>query len=284
MVATVPHDHTLAEDFKNNLQSDTYDFLRYLLIDEFESAETVLDVWKIQQLFNISVESEWTCDDCGQTTIHPDAAAETGHGLGISVNILEPRRHLVSLTYYLRNNTFREQFNARCTSAQCLQPHGEDAPSQLRSKQRYITEAPEVLIIRIIRYARVETKSKGWVNKKLKDIVRYDEYLNLGEFTRSSEPLLYKLQGVVAHRGSTLEAGHYISAVRQPDGMNFRTISDDHVVSRRRQLGNGNIWELQEPAWTSDEEEGELLQVREPEWEEKDLEYLDPCMLFYSKL
>ncbi|KAK5172521.1 uncharacterized protein LTR77_002641 [Saxophila tyrrhenica] len=84
--------------------------------------------------------------------------------------------------------------------------------------------------------------------------------MDLGEFTREKEPLLYKLQGVVAHDG-TLKAGHYIAAVRQLEGIAFRTINDDEV--RKISTGMGNVTELKKP--------GTLRQD------------FDPCILFYSK-
>jgi ubiquitin C-terminal hydrolase len=94
----------------------------------------------------------------------------------------------------------------------------------------------------------------------LSDDIDFDEFLNLGEFSRSGKPIIYKLQSVVAHKG-TLDRGHYIAAVRSFDGTSFCSINDDQPTGRGK---GGSVVELQEPRSMS--------------------RSFDPYLLFYSKV
>ena len=68
----------------------------------------------------------------------------------------------------------------------------------------------------------------GWYSK-IRRVVRFEEYFNLGEFTESGEPVFYSLIGVVAQRGLSIQAGHSVAEARQTDGRNFCVVSDDHA-------------------------------------------------------
>ncbi len=165
-----------------------------------------------------------------------------------------------SLTSYLRMNGYQEEPDIRCTSNDCISKYGEKSDGAPRIRFTFITEAPEILVVRIPRFQAVWEEGED-VTSKISDVVRFDEYLNLGEFTRYKQPLMYRLQGVVAHGGESIDGGHYIAAVRQPDGINFRTVNDGVVIQEC--LGTGDVLELQKPS--------------------ADGVQFEPYVLFYSK-
>ncbi|KAI7195364.1 hypothetical protein KC343_g3029 [Hortaea werneckii] len=105
---------------------------------------------------------------------------------------------------------------------------------------------------------------EGLAFKKNRIDVKYEEYLNLGEFTDSEEPLIYRLDSVVAHSGSGTDAGHYVAGVREHDGKTFCCIDDDLSISRQR---GGTIEELQTPS----------VQY-------KGSSKFDPYLLFYTRI
>jgi uncharacterized UBP type Zn finger protein len=76
---------------------------------------------------------------------------------------------------------------------------------------------------------------------KIHNSVPFEEYLNLGQFTASETPILYQLQGVIGHSGDRISSGHYIAAVRKPDGSSFCSINDDNAISQDK---GGDVHEL----------------------------------------
>lgn len=74
---TVPKGHDMEQDLKRNLQSDPYDFLKYLF-EKFDEAELAGDEFKFADLFTVEHKTQWTCDDCGQITSRAEASAESG--------------------------------------------------------------------------------------------------------------------------------------------------------------------------------------------------------------
>ena len=256
---TISPEHDLHHIFKNKLQGDSFDFLKYLF-DDLRKTEEQTDDLRYDNLFAIHHKSQWTCSDCNATTSRSIGAEDFGHGIGISVNIQQPERRL-PMVEYLRRNEYEEQLQIRCESAECIEKFGEDQDGKLRTRRTYITQAPEVLFIRLGRFAQKGITASGQVElSKITDDVKFEEYLNLGEFTESGEPLFYQLQGVVAHRGQ-LQSGHYLAAVRTQDGKTCCSISDDTFIGKGI---NGTIQELEWPGTKDDT--------------------FDPYVLVYSKV
>lgn len=240
LLSTVPRSSPLYEELQNDAQSDAYDLLGYLL-EELEKTEVSDDRLKLSNLFAINHEVEWQCEDCAKTSLVVESSSQAGTGAGLCVNILQPKRNCDLMTY-LRNNVYREEVDISCDSYQCTARFGAGRRIT-RERRRYITQAPEILVLRLNRFTLDEVTYRPM---KLRDAVTFDEVINLGEFTRSGEPLLYKLQGVVAHSGSQVDSGHFIAAVRRLDGKNFYTLNDDQEI-HQEWPGEANVRELQFP-------------------------------------
>ncbi|KAK6399081.1 hypothetical protein LTR65_000639 [Meristemomyces frigidus] len=241
VLRNLPEDKSLADDFVKKSMSDAFDYLKYLLEElkkEEAKYEDSVDALTSQELFDIALERRWTCSDCGNVTVSDIPAAEAGHGVGLSVPLQEPRNGL-SLIEYLRS-VFEETLTIRCTDGACKQ--GKDHAGKPRQQIKRITKSPEVLVVRLARFA-FGTADGEPAMVKVRNRCAFEEYLNLGEFTESGESLMYRLDGVVAHSGS-VTSGHYIAAVRERDGKSFCSINDDRSIARNRR---GTVEELEQP-------------------------------------
>lgn len=145
---------------------------------------------------------------------------------------------------YLRENEYQEERQLRCESAACLAKFGEKAEGSTRIRTKLITSAPEILVIRLVRFKQVWDRKGQLRGIKIPDEVSFEEYLNLGEFAESQEPLFYKLMGVVSHQGKNITSGHYIAAVREDDGNKFSSINDDRRIAKEQ---GGTVEELERP-------------------------------------
>lgn len=145
---------------------------------------------------------------------------------------------------YLRENEYQEELQLRCESADCVAKFGEKAEGSSRLRIKLITSAPEILVIRLVRFRQVWDKRGQLRDIKIPEKVSFEEYLNLGDFTESQEPLFYKLMGVVCHQGRNITSGHYIAAVREDDGNKFSSINDDRRIAKER---GGTVEELELP-------------------------------------
>lgn len=67
----------MEQDFKRDLQSDPYDFLKYLF-ERFNEVELAGDEFKFADLFTVEHKTQWTCADCGQVSSRAEASAESG--------------------------------------------------------------------------------------------------------------------------------------------------------------------------------------------------------------
>ena len=123
-----------------------------------------------------------------------------------------------------------------------MEKHGEKPKSYKRTVEKYVTKAPEILVIRFNRFAQGEKDPvTGRIEElKITDPVPFEEHLNLGDYTESETPIFYQLQGVVGHNGKNVGNGHYIAGIREPLGRSFCSINDE-VISRDQ---GGDVDEL----------------------------------------
>jgi ubiquitin C-terminal hydrolase len=200
---------------------------------------TPLTPLSVEDVLGIEHTNEWQCSDCNETYSNVRPEAEP---YGMIVDIQQPQKELSNMLSYLRANFYRVQRHIHCDSETCraeqkkkrIDRKKKDGP--LRTIRTFITGAPPVLVLKINRTTMSKTGAE-----KLEDFVNYEEYLNLGEFTQSKDPLFYKLNGVVSHQG-LLDSGHYIAAVRKTDGHNFCTIDDSSIA--QEVVGEANVLEL----------------------------------------
>ncbi|KAF2478881.1 hypothetical protein BDY17DRAFT_305984 [Neohortaea acidophila] len=281
-------------DMWNRRQCDPFEFFQHLL-RELDNSELDPVASTFNTALNITGNRVWTCDDCKTVTSTAIQSSEMGHGIGIAVNLRQPKPNL-DLTAYLRGNAFvdPDELTIRCESAYCSEHFPKYDPKEMhlpekerkvnegkpRKRTKVVTHFPEVLVIRLQRYELEKNTRKGTQEEvKVSNHVDFDEYINLGEFApapagddddkdEEQEPVMYKLQGVVAHYGDTLKAGHYVAAVRHADGRNFSIVNDDKSV---RQNNGGTAQEARWPSTTDGVGKNST-------------ELFDPYLLFYSKL
>ncbi|KAI7283975.1 hypothetical protein KC345_g2614 [Hortaea werneckii] len=225
LLHSVPDGHDLADDFKLQRMSDPHDLLAYILEQLEQHEHEVRPESEVtptgRELFGLWMDSLWECEDCGDKNF--TQCVEPQRGLEITLEIHQRTTRPPSLVQYLRKE-FSEDLEIRCEGG--CHTRETDKP-KIRKRQRIITRAPAVLKIMFKRFAQ-----EGFAFKKNRIDVKYEEYLNLGEFTDSDEPLTYRLDSVVAHSGAGTDAGHYVAGVREYDGRTFCCIDDDLNISR----------------------------------------------------
>lgn len=242
----------MTEEFRTEDQADAWDFVQYLL-QQIQRKELPQDDTSFTQMFGMIIEQSWTCEKCGAVSPQQhDADHPNGLGIGIDLGIREPRRGLTFFEYLQYHFTWRQR--VRCESEGCEPTvvEGKEAPQRTMTKR--ITQTPEVLLIHPKRFLTGPELGRDEYNVplygpqvKLKDVVAFEEYLNIGAFTKHGDDVLYRLDGVVAHMGRDVDTGHYIAVVREPDGVNFVTANDD-VAVRRTSDGRGSFLEMRNTA------------------------------------
>ncbi|KAI7195750.1 hypothetical protein KC363_g1350 [Hortaea werneckii] len=260
LLYSVPEGHDLHDEFKLERMSDPHDLLAYIL-DQLEQHEHEVqpenaDTPTGRELFGLWMDGVWECEDCGDKNL--TQCVEPQKGLEISLqNPSSPKREArpPSLVQYLRKE-FSEELKIRCEGG--CHTRKTDRPKP-RQRRNIITRAPAVLKIMFKRFIQDELAFK-----KNRIEVKYEEYLNLGEFTDSDEPLIYRLDSVVAHSGAGTDAGHYVAAVREHGGKTFCCIDDDLSISQQK---GGTIEELQTPSV-----------------QHRGHSKFDPYLLFYSRI
>ena len=244
---TVPKGHRLEDDIVNARQSDPFDFLNYLF-ECLKACELPENTVKLSDLFDIRHDLLWKCDDCDEETRRPEHGFQSGHLCGLSIDLQDPRCGL-SLTTYLRESIYNEKLEICCESGRCIEKSGKNSESKIRSRRRLVTQAPEVLIIRLSRFCFEPIEDSEEMDEvKIVDEIDFEEYLNMGEFIESESPLMYRLEGVVAHSGESIESGHYVAAVRRRDDeRSFCNINDGVVTTgeKRGMVRLGKVMELE---------------------------------------
>ena len=261
MENSILDDDPMAEDIKAQIQSDPFDFLRYL-VHELQTHESTESDVTAADLFDVEAKTESKCDKCGDIKTGEDKKVASEGDVGLMLNIREPQTGL-RMTAYLGHSEYKFSRQARCESTTCNEEHGVERGGSKREVRKYVTKAPELLVIRLNRFA---TGVKDPVTERLEEVkisnpVSFEEYINMGEFTRSGAPIFYQLHGVIGHSGDRTSSGHYVAAVRKPDGSTFCSINDDKAISEDRGC---NV--------------DELYRIRNMHGD------FDPYVLFYSKV
>ncbi|KAK2741449.1 hypothetical protein FQN57_005582 [Myotisia sp. PD_48] len=96
------------------------------------------------------------------------------------------------------------------------------------SRQMYIKDAPEVLVIQVNRFEPLFSKSSARVAEKVALTPHIDITGQLSPgAARLGETLKYQLTAIIAHRGTSVNSGHYLSYGKGPTGK--WTILDDET-------------------------------------------------------
>ena len=148
------------------------------------------------------------------------------------------------LSAFFRGNIFWRSCPDCC---KCQPPCHETGPcKQMARRQLSIIRAPNTLCIQLTRFAR------GRDALKVQTVVEAPHNLQLMGF------IDYDLVATMDHKGSTIQSGHYVSKVRDPDGSwklyddtRVSTISDWGVVSKDNYFlmyrRKSSLYALEEP-------------------------------------
>ena len=185
----------------------------------------------------IEQEISWTCEDCGKKHVR---AVEASKEKGLTLPLAEAGQEADGKRYLsvlgLLDKFCEEDLEIRCESDTCAasqqleydQGSDEDITSKERLLIRTISRGPEILCINM-RRSHQEWTTVPPREYKLCNNVDFPEDLNLSQWTVDGKPLRYRLFGVAAHSGKSVDSGHWIAAVRHSNGQNYRTVNDSAV-------------------------------------------------------
>ncbi|CAK4033862.1 cysteine ase [Lecanosticta acicola] len=164
-------------------------------MESVESTEDGISPW---DLFGIGRDVKVTCRECGASEEDDER-----HGMGLGFDF-----------------SIRSRYGMR----------GEGPIHDVKCT---FTELPEVLVVRLQRFRHDRTPRGKWVLRKEEREVPFGEYLNLGRYTPEGFDEMYRLDGVVGHRGDRPDGGHYIAVVRTADGFDYDTVNDNNAIEHR---------------------------------------------------
>lgn len=219
----------LKESFEEGAQEDACDFLTYLW-KQFHRISSIHDQTTPEKLFDIGRKVTWRCHECGHNgEYHPVDQAGLGPSLDISITSL-PKGS--TLEEHLHTSLQGEE-RYKCEHGTCKhKTYKKDEDGSLRTYTCTITALPQVLVVCLLRYGHI--REMGTTRPVREErFVPFGEYLNLGRYTEAKNDEMYRLDGVVSHRGQSVYSGHYIATVRTANGFDFETINDNHSISQR---------------------------------------------------
>ncbi|EME47410.1 hypothetical protein DOTSEDRAFT_21195 [Dothistroma septosporum NZE10] len=152
-----------------------------------------------------------------------------------------------------------ERHERRCESAQCEARYGKNKePIAERTITNTWIPLQQVLIVRLGRLGWDRVAKEATKDRRL---VPYPEQIDLGKFlNEGNEEHMYRLDGIVAHRGGTPKSGHYVAAARCPNGNVYCVLNDEMDVEYSLSFAT-----MQDPIFS--------LKAR-----------FEPCVLVYSKI
>ncbi|CAN3504085.1 ubiquitin carboxyl-terminal hydrolase 10 [Diutina catenulata] len=151
-----------------------------------------------------------------------------------NVSVTEQEMYDLSLGFnkkkskYSVERSINEYFGTETIKADRSDPqsgyHCEKCSSRTQAlKVSTIKQAPETLVVHLKRF-----KFDGNSSSKVKQSMKYSEYLDLSPFTIDNVPAKYRLTAVIVHEGRSLSSGHYIAHCLQPDG-SWCTYDDEYI-------------------------------------------------------
>ena len=213
------------------------------------------DLALLNQVLKMKRKAVWTCSACGETHRSSEQSSSFVVPLDTPKDVTD--KTLVDMIHY---NLFTEQVRLRCETETCRRSRAQasipdDADMPFETRKYHITKAPECLIVMQKRFIQKEDASgnamfhnengkKVPTSKKLTENTFYEEYLNLGRYTEDDNELFYRLDAVVGHAGESVNGGHYITGVREANGVDFAMINDSKVaLGTSPQLLERVFWE-----------------------------------------
>ena len=243
-------------DLASGRQEDVDEFLRASLsvinvelADNIEYQEIRSTFWgKIS--FTTRFENTLPVGNCSKCPEYqPETREEDFFALMLTVpNSATPINLSTQLSAFFRGNTFWRSCPDCC---KCHPPCHEIGPCrQLARCQRSILTAPNTLCIQLTRFAR------GREALKVQTVVEAQHNLKLMGF------IDYDLVATMDHKGSTIQSGHYVSKVRDPDG-SWKLYDDARVstISHWRVVSKDNYFLMYRRKSSSNTREAPILEL-----------------------
>lgn len=240
-----PTEPRIGEDLHNDRQSCPFDWFQAAVPEQFRGAPLSFgthpvgeDVPAVDKAFAVSLTNWLECQHCHTRAHRP---LQIQDGLQFALDPTDDNtQDLV--------DRIRVAFSGTTTGSFCYCNASVAAGVPEKLDIYRIQEWPQILVLRINRF--YHDASNGSMGAKLENEVDYPEVLDLSEFAASNtDSIRYRLDGVVSHIGS-IEFGHYISHVRDPNGPVFLEVDDEDMYD----VGS-NISSLQRPHLVQGNEE-----------------------------
>ncbi|KAM3423321.1 hypothetical protein BST61_g760 [Cercospora zeina] len=232
----LPQDVDGAREIAEDLQSDAFMFIDYLIRERIAKTEGMNETL-LAEFFEVGIEERWKCRHCGEA--HKKSIKTPQLGL-VAELIEKDKTHNVA--WCLNNRYFYEKLALWCESGECeilrakMEAKGPNVKAPNRMFKRLITRAPEVLVLRISRFAFA--KVAPFDVKKVFDRVEVPEFLNFNPYRHEDlqDDCVYRLDGAVGHKGEGPSFGHYLAAVRNEAGR-YEVIEDTKEILRSDDFG-----------------------------------------------
>lgn len=244
----IPDDY----EIQNNEQSDPHHLMEYLVrfleqdafginptVDQYVSPrfdQKDDNSLSISKMFSFEYQVRWTCTECRKR--HPRT---TYYEPFLRLAVLNARPSGSTLESYFedpQSNPFLVSGPFKCDSDICREKQRNPnykVPDQ--TKRWKIVHAPEILIIQLNRIWGVFNRGKNaYVTRKATQTIKYGEELDLTQYSvRREDNINYELRGMVSHRGSTFDSGHYVAGVFRKGPRDTYSTINDTEVGRARQ-------------------------------------------------
>ena len=184
--------------FKGNDHHDAHEVLSLLLNEIQEKQEGNF----VKELFEGKLKSETKCLRCENVAVRSESF------LDLSLEVSEHSSVAYCLSRFSRSELLSKTNKYFCDSCQCRQE---------ALRRISIDSLPEILILHLKRFH----VSEGGL-QKLQDRICFSTELR-------SQGILYRLESVVAHIGTGVKSGHYVSLIRVPGG--WALLDDDRASS-----------------------------------------------------
>lgn len=232
MKTVYPNDIDIQGERQSDPQEWLAEFIRQIVLDTTGLDPNLDDAaygklignYNFRDMFRFEYDAQFTCVKCqriNKNEAYPSLGLAITMRTGFTGTIEEHMRDPLA-------SPFLNEAPLSCANTACTGSRRRASARPIQTSQRYITRAPEVLILTLYRFASSTGKVLG--------SAPYGEILDLTEFTANGSELSYQLNGVVSHSGQSLDSGHYIANVINQDDPSaqhrYSTLDDSNVTSR----------------------------------------------------
>ncbi|GAB6023037.1 Ubiquitin carboxyl-terminal hydrolase 26, variant 2 [Chamberlinius hualienensis] len=165
----------------------------------------------IKDLFQGSYEYNTRCSFCGKVSANASTFSE------LDLNIGGQQSLTGCLEDFVKEEKLENEEKYYCGSCKKKQ-----------NAVRYIKlkKLPPFLNLQLLRFVYNRQTSR---KTKLKNLIEFPETLDMCAFIESKEPVLYDLNAVLIHRGTSAYEGHFVAAIKVHESNQWYEFSDDVI-------------------------------------------------------